>query len=102
MNHTHSRTGSRIGLRALIYSIAFLAIIGVRETLTQGGGPLSDNLGRMFNKTLMTSSKLGLGLADMCVENSEPDSMIGRSGRAVGRVARKAFIDAYLVESHRK
>ncbi|MCU0779131.1 MAG: hypothetical protein MUF86_15890 [Akkermansiaceae bacterium] len=90
--------GMRIYARMLFYTLCFLAMIASREQWTSGGGPLTDSLGRGLNQILLASSKLGLGFALICGEESPADTLIGRGGRKLGRSAHKAFIEASKVE----
>lgn len=88
----------RLYARMLFYTLCFLSMIATREQLSSGGGPLTDSLGRGLNQILLVSSKLGLGFALICGEESSDDTMIGRGGRTLGRSAHKAFIEASKVE----
>ena len=94
MKKSHSPGGTRICMRVLFYSIAFVAVIGTRETLSDRTGPISANLGRAFNQTLMASSKLGIGFALMIREQTPDESQLGRYGRSLGIASHKAFIFA--------
>jgi len=98
MKKHRSPQGMRIYGRMLFYTLCFLAMIATREQLTSGERPLTHSLGRGLNQILLTSSKLGLGFALICGEQSSEDTMIGRGGRTLGRSAHKAFIEASKVE----
>lgn len=98
MKKNHSPGGAGIGLRVLFYSFVFLAMIGMRETLTDGNGPISNKLGIAFNRVLMTSSKLGLGLALLNHDQRGEDTTIGRYSRALGLASHKAFVNAAKVD----
>jgi hypothetical protein len=89
--------GMRIYARMLFYALCFLAIIASREQMTSAGGPLTHSLGRGLNQIMLTSSKLGLGVALICWEQTSEDSMIGRGGRQLGRASHKAFIESSKV-----
>jgi hypothetical protein len=84
----------RISLRMFLYTIAFIAVIGTRETLTEGTGPVSRQLGTMFNSVLMAGSKLGLGVALMTHDQNGADSMTGKASMALGKVAHRGFVCA--------
>lgn len=88
----------RICSRMLFYTLCFLAVIASREFLIFDGGPLTNILGRGANQILQTSSKLGLGFALICKEEISDDSMIGRGGYRLGRVAHKGFVESTKVE----
>lgn len=98
MKKNHSPGGAGIGLRVLFYSIVFLAMIGMRESLTEGNGPISNKLGMAFNKVLMSSSKLGLGLALLNHDQSGEGTRIGRYSRALGLASHEAFVSASKVD----
>ncbi|MES2439290.1 MAG: hypothetical protein V4584_09485 [Verrucomicrobiota bacterium] len=98
MKKNHSPGGTRIGVRLLFYSFAFLAMIGMRETLSDGNGPVSHHLGCAFNRTLMASSKLGLGLALMNLDKPGESTLIGRYSRSLGLASHKAFVSAAKVD----
>jgi hypothetical protein len=90
--------GMRVYARMLFYTLCFLAMIATREQLTSGERPLTHSLGRGLNQILLASSKLGLGFALICGEETSKDTMIGRSGQRLGRSAHKAFIEATKVQ----
>lgn len=92
MKKNHPRGGVRIYLRALLYSFAFVALMGVRETLSDGNGPVSDTLGKVFNEVLMASSKLGLGFAMMNLDAPGENTMVGRYSRELGIASHNAFV----------
>jgi len=94
MKHNRTHGGTRIALRLTVYAVTFLAIIGIRESLIHDGGPLSESLGRIFNRSLMASSKIGLGLAEICEDHGVEGGLVSRNGRILNRAAHKAFIDA--------
>ncbi|MES2923479.1 MAG: hypothetical protein V4819_18130 [Verrucomicrobiota bacterium] len=98
MKKNHSPGGARIGLRVLFYSFVFLAMIGMRETLSVGNGPVSNKLGMAFNRVLMTSSKLGLGLALLNQDRLGENTMIGRYSLALGMASHEAFVSAAKVD----
>lgn len=98
MKKNHSPGGTRIGLRVLFYSFVFFAVIGTRETLSDGCGPISNQLGTAFNRVLMASSKLGLGLALLNQDKGGENTMIGRYSLALGIASHKAFVSASKVE----
>jgi hypothetical protein len=98
MKKNHPRGGARIGLRVLLYSFAFIALMGTRETLSDGNGPVSDTLGKAFNEVLMASSKLGLGLAIMNLDKPGENTIIGRYSRELGMVSHQAFVSSAKVE----
>lgn len=87
-----------IAVRMLAYPMAFIAMIGIREILSDGTGPVNQNLGMAFNKTLMTSSKFGLGVALMNDDQSGDRTLIGRGSRALGKASHKAYVSAAKVE----
>jgi CRISPR/Cas system type I-B associated protein Csh2 (Cas7 group RAMP superfamily) len=99
MKKNHSPGGTRIGLRVLLYSFVFLAVIGTRETLSSDrNGPVSINLGVAFNRVLMTSSKLGLGVALLNQDKRGENTMIGRYSLALGIASHKAFVSSAKVD----
>jgi hypothetical protein len=98
MKKNHSPGGTRIGLRVLFYSFVFLALMGTREVLSNTDGPVSNQLGIAFNRVLMTSSKLALGVALMSQDKLNENTMFGRYSLALGKAAHQAFISASKVE----
>lgn len=94
MRRHHPPGGMRISLRMLLYTIAFIAVIGTRETLTDGTGPVSRQLGTMFNQVLMVGSKLGLGVALMTHDQHGEASMTGKASMALGKIAHRGFVSA--------
>ena len=98
MKKNHPPGGIRIGMRLLFYSFTFIAMIGTRETLSAGSGPISDTLGRAFNRVLMTSSKFALGFALMNQDEKGEETMIGRYSRILGIASHKAFVSSAKVE----
>lgn len=95
-NHPHS--GKGIAVRVLGYSVAFIAVIGIRETLTEGTGPVNRSLGQVFNRTLMATSKLGLGVALMNQDQPGDLTVIGEGSKMLGRASHKAFVSAAKVD----
>lgn len=85
-------------MRVLVYSLAFSAIIGVRETLTGQGGPVSDGVGQVFNQMLKASSKLGLGIAQMSQDNPGDITLIGQGSRMLGKASHQGFVSASKVD----
>lgn len=85
-------------MRVLVYGLAFTAVIGVRETLTGEGGPISDGVGRAFNRVLKASSKLGLGIALMSEDNPGDITLIGHGSRMLGKASHKGFVSASKVD----
>ena len=77
-------------------------MIGVRETLTGQGGPISDGVGHAFNQMLKASSKLGLGIAQMSQDNPGDISLIGQGGRMLGKASHQGFVSASKVEIYRR
>jgi len=98
MKKNHPPSGKGIAVRVFGYSIAFIAVIGIREILTEGTGPVNQCLGRMFNRTLMASSKLGLGIALMNQDEPGDLTMIGKGSRILGQAAHKVFVSAAKVD----
>ena len=98
MKKNHSPGGTRVCLRVLLYTIVFFAVIGTRETLREGSGPLSNRLGSAFNRVLMASSKLGLGFALLNNDKLGENTMIGRYSLALGKASHKAFVSAAKVD----
>ena len=98
MKKNHSPSGMGIAVRMLVYPMAFIAVLGIREILSDGTGPVSQNLGIVFNKTLMTSSKFGLGVALMSKDNPGERTLIGQSSRALGKASHQAYVSAAKVE----
>ena len=98
MKKNHSPGGIRIILRVLFYSFVFLAMIGTRETLSNQSGPVSNTLGAAFNRVLMTSSKLGLGLAMLSSDKRGERTIIGRYSHALGIACHKTFVSAAKVD----
>ncbi len=98
MKKNHSPGGAGIGLRVLFYSFAFIAVIGTRETLSDGNGPVSTALGRTFNQLLKGSSKLGLGFAIMNSDDKGESTLVGRYSRSLGIAAHKAYVSSAKVE----
>lgn len=98
MKKNHSPGGTRVGLRVLFYSFVFLAVIGTRETLSHQSGPVSNNLGIAFNRVLMTSAKLGLGLALLNKDERGEHTTIGRYSLALGIASHKAFVSSAKVD----
>ncbi|RYD44343.1 MAG: hypothetical protein EOP85_09500 [Verrucomicrobiaceae bacterium] len=98
MKRNRPRGDERIYLRALLYLFAFIALMGVRETLSGGNGPVSDTLGRTFNKALMASSKLGLGFSMMHRDAPGESTLIGRYSHDLNILSHRAFISSAKVE----
>lgn len=98
MSRNHPPSGRGIAVRVLVYSLAFSAVIGVRETLTGQGGPISDGVARTFNQVLKASSKLGLGIAQMSQDNPGDITLIGQGSRMLGRASHKGFVSASKVD----
>lgn len=98
MKKNHSPGGARICLRVLFYSFVFLAVIGLRESLSNGSGPVSNKLGMAFNQVLMSSSKLGLGFALMNHDKQGEDTLIGRCSRSLGVASHKAYVSSAKVD----
>lgn len=98
MKKNHPRGGARIYLRVSLYSFAFLVLMGTRETLSDGTGPVSGTLGRAFNEVLMASSKLGLGFSMMNLDKPGENTMIGRYSRELGIASHRAFISSAKVD----
>jgi hypothetical protein len=94
----HPPGGTRIVLRVLMYSFAFISVIGMRETLTSGSGPVSETLGRAFNQVLMSSSKLGLGFALMSRDEQGEDTMVGRYSHKLGVASHRAYVSSAKVD----
>jgi hypothetical protein len=97
MKKHHSPGGMRISLRMVLYTIAFIAVLGTRETLTDGTGPVSRQLGVIFNDTLMAGSKLALGVALMTHDQDGDDSMSGKASTMLGKAAHRGFVSATKV-----
>lgn len=98
MKKHHPPSGKGIAVRVLGYSMAFIAVIGIRESLTDGTGPVSQCLCRVFNHTLMASSKLGLGVALMNQDSPGDLTVIGEGSKMLGRASHRAFVTAAKVE----
>ena len=98
MKKNHSPGGARIGMRMLIYAVAFIAVIGIRETLTDGTGPISRNLGTLYNKTLMAASKLGLGVALLSHDKDGENSIIGQGSTMLGKASHRGYVSAAKVD----
>jgi hypothetical protein len=98
MKKNHPPSGMGFAVRMLVYPMAFIAMLGIREILSDGNGPVSQNLGMVFNKTLMTSSKFGLGVALMNEDNPGERTLIGKSSRALGMASHQAYVSAAKVE----
>ena len=89
-------------MRLLTYSLAFIAIIGARETLSEGNGPVTNNLRVIFNKTLMTSSKIGLGVALMNCDEAGDVTVIGKGSKMLGQASHRAYVSAAKVDIYAK
>jgi hypothetical protein len=98
MKKNHPPSGMGITVRMLVYPMAFIAMLGIREVLSDGTGPVSQNLGMVFNKTLMTSSKFGLGVALMNEDSPGERTLIGKTSRELGKASHKAYVSAAKVE----
>jgi hypothetical protein len=98
MKKHHPRGGVRIYLRALLYSFAFIALMGVRETLSDGNGPVSSTLGKAFNEVLMATSKLGLGIAMMNLDAPGENTTIGRYSHQLVIASHNAFVRSAKVD----
>lgn len=98
MKKHHPPSGKGIAVRVLGYSMAFIAVIGIRESLTDGNGPVSQCLCRVFNRTLMASSKLGLGVALMNQDSPGDLTVIGKGSKMLGRASHRAFVSAAKVD----
>ena len=94
MKKNPATCGLRTGMRMLGYSLVFLAVIGIRENLTHGGGTVSTQASMTLNRILMGSSKLGLGLAQMAADAPHEKTMIGGYGRSLETASRRGFIHA--------
>jgi hypothetical protein len=81
-------------MRMLGYSLIFIAVIGIRENLVQGGGTVSTQVGMTLNRVLMGSSKLGLGLAQMAADAPHKKTTIGNYSRSLEAASRRGFIHA--------
>jgi hypothetical protein len=98
MKKNHSPGGAPVYCRVLLYSIAFIALIGTRETLSGKSGPVSDRLGSAFNRVLLVSSKMGLGFALMNHQADDQSSMLARCNRSLGTASHRAFVSAAKVD----
>jgi hypothetical protein len=81
-----------------MYSFLFLALMGMRETMSSGTGPVSDTLGKVFNQALKSSSKLGLGLALMSADKQNENTMVGRYSHQLGVASHKAYVSSAKVD----
>jgi hypothetical protein len=81
-------------MRMLGYSLVFLAIVGIRENLTHGSGPVSNQVGRVLNRVLMETSKVGMGLADMTADSPHQKTLMGSYSRSLDKASRHGFISA--------
>lgn len=86
--------GLRTGMRMLGYSLVFLAIVGIRENLAHGSGPVSNQVGKALNRVLMETSKVGMGLADMTADAPHQSTMIGSYSRSLDKASRHGFVSA--------
>lgn len=98
MRKNHPPGGMRLYLRLLTYTIAFVAIIGMRETFTHETGPVSKQLGVIYNETLKAGSKLVLGIALMSYDEDDTTSLKGRSTVMLGQAAYRGFVCATRVD----
>ncbi|RYD46497.1 MAG: hypothetical protein EOP83_29575 [Verrucomicrobiaceae bacterium] len=98
MKKNRPRGGVRICARMLLYSFAFIALMGTREFMSGGNGPVSSTLGRVFNEALMASSKLGLGLAMMNLDAPGENTMIGRYSSELGAISHRGFVNSAKVD----
>lgn len=98
MKRNHPPGGKRLCLRLLTYALAFIAVIGMRETFTHETGPVSKQLGVIYNETLKAGSKLVLGFALMSYDEDDTTSLKGRSTVAIGQAAYRGFICATRVD----
>lgn len=101
MKKNHSPGGMRIYVRILCYSIGFIAVLGARENLTEGSGPVSRQLGAAFNEALMAGSKLALGVALLTHDEEDETSMSGWASMKLGKAAHSAFVSASKVSIYR-
>jgi hypothetical protein len=101
MKKNHSPGGMRIYVRILCYSIGFIAVLGARENLTEGSGPVSRQLGAIVNEALIAGSKLALGVALLTHDEEDENSMSGRASQELGRAAHSTFVSAAKVNLYR-
>jgi hypothetical protein len=94
MKKNPALSGLRTGMRMLGYSLVFLAIIGVREHLTHGRGPVSTQVAKVLNRVLMEASKVGMGLAQMTADAPHQATTIGSYSRSLDKASRRGFISA--------
>ncbi|MGL5018220.1 MAG: hypothetical protein ACRDBP_08820 [Luteolibacter sp.] len=86
--------GLRTSMRMLGYSFVFLALVGVREHLTHGSGPVSHQVGKVLNRVLMETSKVGIGLAQMTADAPHQTTTIGSYSRSLDKASRTGFVSA--------
>jgi hypothetical protein len=98
MKKNHPPGGTRVASRVLIYSIAFISMLGMRETLSSESGPVSDTLGKKFNQVLMTGSKMGLGMALLSSDRIGENTMLGRYSRKLGMASHQGYVSSAKVE----
>lgn len=94
MKKNHSPGGIRIALRMLFYAITFIAVIGIRENITAGTGPVSKTVAKGFNEVLMASSKLGIGFAVMAHRRGDENTVVGKGSRMLFTSSRNGFVTA--------
>lgn len=94
MKKNPATCGLRTGMRVLGYSLVFIAVIGIRENLTHGGGTVSTRLSMGLNRILMETSRVGMGLAQMTADAPHEETTIGRYSRSLDKASRHGFISA--------
>jgi hypothetical protein len=94
MKKNPAPSGLRTGMRMIGYSLVFLAIVGIRENLSNGSGPVSDQVGKALNRVLMESSRVGMGLAHMTADAPHQKTLIGSYSRSLDKASRHGFISA--------
>ena len=94
MKKNPAPSGLRTGMRMLGYSLVFLAIVGIRENLAHSEGPVSNQVGKVLNRILMETSKVGMGLAQMTADSPHQSTMVGSYSRSLYKASRTGFISA--------
>ncbi len=94
MKKNHSPGGIRIALRMLFYAITFIAVIGARENITAGTGPVSKTVAKGFNEVLLASSKLGIGFAVMNHRRGDENTVVGKGSRMLYKMSLRGFVNA--------
>jgi|GEM_PF-4441292 len=94
MKKHHSPGGIRIAMRMLFYAITFIAVIGARENITTGTGPVSKTVAKGFNEVLMASSKLGIGFAVMNHRRGDENTLVGKGSRMLFHMSHRGYINA--------